>query len=267
MKNYYEVLGCSRKATTKELRLAFKKKALKLHPDVNPNNRQKAERLFKEANTAFQVLSDDKKRREYDLEFFTQGEDEADSEAAPYYADEDYDREEEEYPRKRNNDPDEDEVIWNSDDPSHIEDARRNDQVRGSGSRVKRETSSSSSTDPPHHSTSTNDYKESSFHTAYAHSKARVEAEKRQHAQRYGQTRGDAKRRVHDAASWAARQSPEDDGTTPRPTVQSVMDDLLRRPVAAATPPPCNICHGSGRVSQARNYVITTLPCVCRVGR
>ncbi len=242
MKNYYEILGCTRKATTKELRLAFKKKALKLHPDVNPNNRQKAERLFKEANTAFQVLSDDKKRREYDLEFFTQGEDEADSEAAPYYADEHYDREEEEYPRKRNKDPDEDEVIWNSDDPSHIEDARRNDQVRG-------------------------DYKESSFHTAYAHSKARVEAEKRQHAQRYGQTRGDAKRRVHDAASWAARQSPDDDGTTPRPTVQSVIEDLLRRPVAAVTPPPCNICHGSGRVSQARNFVITTLPCVCRISR
>jgi len=99
MKNYYEVLGCSRKATTKELRLAFKKKALKLHPDVNPDNRQKAERLFKEANTAFQVLSDEKKRREYDLEFFTQGEDEVDSDDV-YYADEEYDREEYEYRRE-----------------------------------------------------------------------------------------------------------------------------------------------------------------------
>jgi curved DNA-binding protein CbpA len=251
MKSYYEILGCSRKATTKELRLAFKKKALQLHPDVNPANRQKAERLFKEANTAFQVLSDDKKRREYDLEFFTQGEDEVDSDDV-YYADEHYDREEEGYPRKSNNDPEDDEVIWNSDDPSHIEDADRNDRVYGSESGVRRQTSSSANRSP----------NQSSPYSGTSRSQSPNQPPRSGRSER-----GGARRRVQDAASWAARQSPEDDGTTPRPTVQSVMDDLLRRPVAAATPPPCNICHGSGRVSQARNYVITTLPCVCRTGR
>jgi curved DNA-binding protein CbpA len=236
VKSHYEILGCSRKATTKELRLAFKKKALQFHPDVNPANRQKAERLFKEANTAFQVLSDEKKRREYDLEFFTQEEDEVDSDDV-YYADEHYDREEEGYPRKRN--IEDDEVIWNSDDPSHIEDADRNDQVRSSNQSSR----SGFSNQPP------------------------CSGQSPRSGQPSRSERGGAKRRVHDAASWAARQSPKDDGTTPRSTVSSVLEDLLRRPIPASAAPSCNICHGSGRVSQARNYVITTIPCVCRTSR
>src|SRR5215813_13523284 len=62
---YYEVPGCSKDASADELRRAYKKEALKHHPDRNPGDPH-AERAFKEVNEAYQVLSDEQKRRIYD---------------------------------------------------------------------------------------------------------------------------------------------------------------------------------------------------------
>jgi molecular chaperone DnaJ len=63
--DYYEVLGVSREATDQELKSAYRKKALKYHPDRNPGNHA-AEEKFKEASEAYQVLSDADKRAAYD---------------------------------------------------------------------------------------------------------------------------------------------------------------------------------------------------------
>ncbi len=62
---YYEVLGVERVAPPEELRKAYKREALRHHPDRNPNDPQ-AEVNFKEVNEAYQVLSDDQKRQVYD---------------------------------------------------------------------------------------------------------------------------------------------------------------------------------------------------------
>lgn len=62
---YYEVLGVTREASADELRKAYKQAAIRYHPDRNPDD-PSAESKFKEANEAFQVLSDDSKRRIYD---------------------------------------------------------------------------------------------------------------------------------------------------------------------------------------------------------
>lgn len=62
---YYEVLGCERAASSDDLRRAYKKLALKFHPDRNPDD-QAAEHSFKEATEAYQILCDDEKRRIYD---------------------------------------------------------------------------------------------------------------------------------------------------------------------------------------------------------
>jgi curved DNA-binding protein len=64
-KDYYQVLGVSRSATADEIRSAYRKLALKYHPDRNPGNKQ-AEDKFKEMNEAYQVLSDTEKRSRYD---------------------------------------------------------------------------------------------------------------------------------------------------------------------------------------------------------
>jgi curved DNA-binding protein len=64
-KDYYQVLGVSRSASADEIRAAYRKLALKYHPDHNPGNKQ-AEDKFKEANEAYQVLSDPQKRARFD---------------------------------------------------------------------------------------------------------------------------------------------------------------------------------------------------------
>lgn len=64
-KDYYKILGVERKASTDEIRSAYRKLAMKYHPDKNPGDK-KAEDKFKEINEAYQVLSDEQKRAHYD---------------------------------------------------------------------------------------------------------------------------------------------------------------------------------------------------------
>jgi DnaJ-class molecular chaperone len=64
-RDYYQVLGVSRTASQKEIQSAFRKLARKLHPDVNPGDKD-AERRFKEVSEAHDVLSDPEKRKLYD---------------------------------------------------------------------------------------------------------------------------------------------------------------------------------------------------------
>ncbi len=65
-RDYYEVLGVSKNATNDELKKAYRKLAIKYHPDKNPGDKT-AEQRFKEAANAYGVLSDSKKRKMYDL--------------------------------------------------------------------------------------------------------------------------------------------------------------------------------------------------------
>jgi molecular chaperone DnaJ len=65
MKNYYEILGVARDAAPDAIRKAYRKLAVKHHPDKNPGDK-KAEERFKELAAAYAVLSDPEKRREYD---------------------------------------------------------------------------------------------------------------------------------------------------------------------------------------------------------
>ncbi|MGC8734480.1 MAG: DnaJ domain-containing protein [bacterium] len=66
MRDYYEILGVSKNATEKELKEAYRKLVRKYHPDLNPNNREEAEKIFREINEAYEVLSDPEKRKLYD---------------------------------------------------------------------------------------------------------------------------------------------------------------------------------------------------------
>lgn len=64
-RDYYEILGVSKNATKDEIKKAYRKQALKFHPDKNPGDK-KAEENFKEAAEAYEVLSNDEKRSRYD---------------------------------------------------------------------------------------------------------------------------------------------------------------------------------------------------------
>ncbi len=65
-RDYYDILGVSKTATEAELKSAYRKMALKWHPDRNQDKKEEAETQFKEINEAYQVLSDAKKRQMYD---------------------------------------------------------------------------------------------------------------------------------------------------------------------------------------------------------
>uniref|UniRef100_A0A6I8N8Z0 DnaJ heat shock protein family (Hsp40) member B6 n=1 Tax=Ornithorhynchus anatinus TaxID=9258 RepID=A0A6I8N8Z0_ORNAN len=66
MVDYYEVLGVQRHASAEDIKKAYRKLALKWHPDKNPDNKEEAERRFKQVAEAYEVLSDAKKRDIYD---------------------------------------------------------------------------------------------------------------------------------------------------------------------------------------------------------
>ena len=65
-RDYYEVLGVPRTASDDEIKKAFRKLARKYHPDVNSDNSKEAEEKFKEANEAYEILSNPERRSQYD---------------------------------------------------------------------------------------------------------------------------------------------------------------------------------------------------------
>lgn len=64
-RDYYEVLGVAKNAEAAEIKKAYRKLALQYHPDRNPGDKE-AEEKFKEAAEAYDVLSNEEKRRRYD---------------------------------------------------------------------------------------------------------------------------------------------------------------------------------------------------------
>ena len=64
-RDYYEILGLNRDASDEDLKKAYRRLAMKYHPDRNPDN-PKAEEHFKEAKEAYEILSDAHKRAAYD---------------------------------------------------------------------------------------------------------------------------------------------------------------------------------------------------------
>jgi curved DNA-binding protein len=69
IKNYYETLEVANDASPDEIKKAFRRLARRYHPDVNPND-QTAEEKFKQINEAYDTLSDETKRQQYDFQFF-----------------------------------------------------------------------------------------------------------------------------------------------------------------------------------------------------
>ena len=67
-KDYYDLLEVDKKATLKEIKKAYRKKALKWHPDKNPGDEEAAANHFRDVSNAYEVLSDPEKRKEYDYD-------------------------------------------------------------------------------------------------------------------------------------------------------------------------------------------------------
>jgi len=66
MKDYYSILGLPKEASQEEIKRAFRKLAMKYHPDKNLGNEEWAGEKFKQVNEAYAVLGDERRRREYD---------------------------------------------------------------------------------------------------------------------------------------------------------------------------------------------------------
>lgn len=66
MKDYYSILNVNKSSTKEEIKSAYKKLAMQYHPDKNIDNKEKAEEKFKEVSEAYEVLSDDQKKHNYD---------------------------------------------------------------------------------------------------------------------------------------------------------------------------------------------------------
>jgi len=62
MKDYYKILGVNKNASDKEIKKAYRELSKKYHPDVNPQGETK----FKEVTEAYEILSDENKRKDYD---------------------------------------------------------------------------------------------------------------------------------------------------------------------------------------------------------
>lgn len=82
-RDYYEVLGVDKSASIDDIKKAYRKLAIKYHPDRNPGNKE-AEEKFREATEAYEVLSDEKKRPLYDQYGFAGVEDQMGSGGAQY---------------------------------------------------------------------------------------------------------------------------------------------------------------------------------------
>ncbi|XP_027729756.1 dnaJ homolog subfamily B member 6-like [Vombatus ursinus] len=80
MVNYYKILGVPRDASPADIKKAYHQLALQVHPDKNPENREEAEKRFKQVAEAYEVLSDARKRDDYDSsrESYIRREDEGD---------------------------------------------------------------------------------------------------------------------------------------------------------------------------------------------
>lgn len=61
-KDYYKTLGVDKKATPQQIKKAYRKLAMKWHPDKNPDDKENAEAKFKEIGEAYSVLSDEQKK-------------------------------------------------------------------------------------------------------------------------------------------------------------------------------------------------------------
>ena len=79
MKDYYKILQVNKDASPEIISKVYKLLAKKYHPDANPDNKEEAETKFKEISEAYEVLSDEEKRKNYDLEL----EDESNSQSVP----------------------------------------------------------------------------------------------------------------------------------------------------------------------------------------
>ena len=68
MTTHYDILGIARDCSDEDIRKAYRKKAMKYHPDKNPDNLAEATEMFKKVAEAYEILSDRSKRQEYDNE-------------------------------------------------------------------------------------------------------------------------------------------------------------------------------------------------------
>src|SRR6185437_2205019 len=66
-KQFYKILEISENATQEEIKKAYRRLALKWHPDKNPSNKEEVEKKFKEISEAYGILSNEDLRRRYDL--------------------------------------------------------------------------------------------------------------------------------------------------------------------------------------------------------